>query len=343
MNQTAFNPFIIGQPLQPEYFCGHNQALDTVLGRLGNPSKGSTSIIGSSYTGRSTFLRYLVSDIARESHLPLQSCWSVLYEAMPDEDLNPYRFWEEVFILAKEICEGDQVNEAIDRGLEKAQQENLLMPDIRKVVDRVGATGHTILLVIDDFDHLLKNPNFLPPVNNQFFEQFRHLCQRPRHGFAMVIATYRPLLDLWKFPHGSIFYNIFANAPLGHLDDVEVDELLSRMLAHTGITFSSQDKAEIRRRSKNLPVYIQYYAGLIYNGHVEGLDQNGRLQKIQQALAQPDNMHIQLDRYLINRMNPLERAAFNKALDSPGTLSENDHITLNTLNARGGLPPGVDY
>ena len=44
-----------------------------------------------------------------------------------------------------------------------------------------------------------------------------------------------------------------------------------------GVTFSLEDQAEIRKRSKNLPIYIQYYAGLIFDGHMEGLDQNGRM------------------------------------------------------------------
>jgi hypothetical protein len=341
MTPTIGNPFIVGQPLQPAFFYGHGRALNMVLSRLANQARGSTSVIGSSYIGRSTFLRYLVSDIASQVHPELQPCWPVLYEAVPDPDLTPNGFWGEVFLQALNVCKGELVTETLEKGLRKAEENCLLLPDIRRVVDRIGETGKTLLLAIDDFDHLISNKNLTPPQNTQFFEQFRHLCQRPGHGLAMVISTYLPLVDLWKYPHGSIFFNIFTTAPLGHLSDAEVDQVLDCIIADSGVTFTPADKAEIRSRSGNLPVFIQFYAGQIYAGHLDGLDQDGRLARINRVLADPLNTHIQLIRQLKSRMNKREQAAFERAVRSIGEISAEDKQLLLALDARGGLPPGV--
>lgn len=336
------SPFIVGQPLPPQYFVGHQRALDMILSRLRHPSRGSTSIVGSSYTGRSSLLRYLTSDLAKQRHPELQSCWTVLFEALLDqEDLDAQSFWWEIFQMVVDVCQGDTVQKALNKALTKAEQRKLSLPDIRKVVDSIGKTGHTLLLVIDDFDHLMTNTNLVPPNDKQFFERFRHLCQRTFHGLAMVVATPRSLQDHWKFPHGSIFYNIFTSALLGRLTNAEVDELLNRMLVDTGVTFTDEDRLEIRQRSENLPVYLQYYAGLMYEGHIVGKDQKERKETIRNELKKADNMHIQLTRHLIKRMTDPEKATFEKAVKAPGSLTNDEKKQLEALNARGGLPPGV--
>lgn len=337
---STTNPFIIGQPLDSEYFVGHQAALSITLSRLGHASRGSTSVIGAGYTGRSSFLRYLTSERARQHNKELQPYWPVLWEATSDEDLSPQEFWFEIFSLAKQACKVDTVQQLLNETTEKANQRPPNMPELRRVVDQIGQTGNTLLLAIDDFDYLLNHPNFTPPKNMQFFERLRHLCQRASHGLAMIMTTTRPLKDLWKFPRGSIFYNIFANAPLGPLSDDEVDELLDRLLKNTDIKFSKDDVVEIRTRSANLPVYVQYYAGLLYDAHMESYDTAQRKAFIQTALSQPDNMHTHLNRHLIDRMNPAEKGAFTKLAEN-SELTNDDKNLLQVLRSRGGIPPGV--
>jgi len=264
-----------------------------------------------------------------------------MYEALPDTTLTPEMFWIEVLQQAGEVCQGDDIQDAIRRSIEMARGGPLKRPDLRKVFERIGSTGHTLLLIVDDFNCLMKLPELIPPKDNQFFEIFRYMCSLPSQGLQMIVATPRPLEDLWKFPHVSIFFNTFTTATIGKLADDEIVNLLEKMLSGTGVCFTPQDIEEIHSRSGNLPAFVQYYASLLFNAHRKNLDQEGRKRAIQQALSQPSNPHITLTRSLIQRMNELERKAFEKHQRLPGSLEQYELERLVNLDKLGGLPPGV--
>lgn len=336
----AGNPFVLGQPLRPITFVGYRDTLQSTLARLGSPLRGSTSVVGAHFTGRTSFLRYLVSDLAYQRHPELYSYIRIYVELFEDATYDPQKFWLEIVEIACTVCQDDkQLCAQLGKLADKWQTKAPSMYELRTLNDDVARAGKALLLALDNFEVLMANPNFMPPRETQFFERLRNLCQREPHGIALVMTTPRPLLDLWRHEHGSWFMGLYATYQVGRLTDAEFDLLLDSLLADTGVQFSPACRAELGHWSGNLPAYVQCLGQLLYDAVADGLDDQAALARVKAKLHEKGSIHVQLTRTLLRNLRDDELVVLAKRIKQPATLSPDDEELLRGLFEFGAIPP----
>lgn len=333
------NPFVLGQPLHHSKFAGHDAALNFTISRLGNQLRCSTSIVGVHFTGRTSFLRYLVSESAYEKYTELHSYVPVYLELLADESYDPQAFWFEMAQTAMNRCGDNRLRAQLSNFADKCYAKTPGMNELKELADGIGRAGKTLLLALDNFETLLSSPNFTPPCETQFFEIFRNVCQRWPRGFAAVVTTPRPVLDIWKHARGSWFNAVFVSRNIGRLTDAELDTLLDCMLRDTGVNFSPECKRELGRLSGNLPLYIQYFGELLFDAKASGLNDHEALAKVEVDLHRESNVHVQLTRTLLRYLKRDELSLLAKRIQYADTLTPDEEAQLARMTAEGTIPP----
>lgn len=333
------NPFIFTNPVPPTQFVGREKALRQVIDRLSNQARESTSIVAASKMGSTSFLRCLTSDELRAKKPELQPFVPIFFDGQLAKQLGSQEIWQRILRLGKKAYFDDTLDDEFDAAVKSAEEGTLSDIILEDLFDALAAKGHLLLVAIDDFHYLTANMNLKPPA--PFFETLRSFMLRQPHALVLVVASPRPLLDLWKLgPGGSPFYNLFATVILERFTDEEVDALLDRWLAGAGITFTDSDKQLIRKCSDNHPLLVQYTAYLLYDCYVNSVVDKHIT--VELAIRNPDGQAVALHRHLLLQLRDEERRVLNTLVNSPGSLTSGQLSWLKQLDQRGALPPGVE-
>ena len=102
--------------------------------------------------------------------------------------------------------------------------------DLTQVFDAFGKAGTPAVILVDSWDLILKNQNYW----GDLFHTVRALGQRLPRGVVFVVAAQRPLLELWVDQMGSIYYNTFASALMGSMDESEIRSQVKTILIANG-------------------------------------------------------------------------------------------------------------
>lgn len=333
----APNPFIFNSTVPPALFVGREKKLQMIIDRLCNPIRESTSIVAADRMGRTSLLRYLTSVELRGQRPELQSFVPIFLDGIEARNLPEHDVWKWIFQSAQEAYFDNSLDVQFDKVIQSAEDQSISIRLIRsELFARLAANGHILLIAIDDFYHLINNLQL--PVS--FFGMLRSLMIHPPLVLTLVVATPRPLIDLWKLgPGGSPFYNHFANLSLGRFSDEVVDQLLDKWLAESEITFTDVDRELVKRYSGNHPMLVQYVAYLLYDCYLN--DVADKVAAISQAITAPNGHVNMLQRNLLGQLTEEERVALDTFLNSPQSLSRRQSSLLEQLDRRGALPPGV--
>jgi GGDEF domain-containing protein len=337
----APNPFIFSGPVPTSQFAGRGKALRQVIDRLSNQARESTSIVAADRMGRTSFLRYLISDELRAKQPELQPFVPIFYDGQQAGHLDSQAIWKRILQLGKRAYFDDTLDNEFDTAIKLAENGALTVDVLEDLFDKLAAKGHLLLVAIDDFHYLMSNTKLKPPV--PFFETLRSLMLRQPHALVLVVASPRPLLDLWKLgPGGSPFYNIFASVILERFTDEEVDVLLDTWLVGTGVTFTDNDKQLIKKCSGNHPLLVQYAAYLLYNCYISAVA--NKISAVDRGIKDPNGPAVMLSRHLLRQLQLKvnERTALDTLRNSPENLTRGQRSLLLYLDKLGALPPGVN-
>src|SRR2546428_13304238 len=196
-------------------FNSRNDLISQICQRLQHQELLSSSIVGGPKTGKTLLLRYLVTPWA-DAYLPPPPSFVRVYIASQlfSSSASSFDFWASVFRELRSRLQSTPLAAMLDTCLQRARDHTLDVCDLEDLFDACAGHSVPVVLLIDDFDALLKNANFWPP--DKFLHVVRALGQRFPRGLAFVLATPRPLLDLWDPGRGaSPYYNIFTSLPAG--------------------------------------------------------------------------------------------------------------------------------
>lgn len=260
------NPFTFGNPIrQPERFYGRKAELGQVATRLLSGALESTSLIGERRSGKTSLLKYLAHEqgAAQLGLTPGRYCMVYIdFEGLTD--ITPMRFWQRVLgILGRSLCtpELDQTIAAF------LQLESFDVFDLEDVFQAVDALGVKIVLLMDEFEYVIQNPNF----GASFFAGLRSIAIN--YPLALVTATRRELVDLCHSEEikGSPFFNIFATVFLRPFSPAEVHELLDGYTAGSDLAFDPQEKEFVLRIAGGYPIFVQVAGHFLWQGKRQGL------------------------------------------------------------------------
>ena len=249
------NPFVYQGPVPPNLFVGREREID-IIRRLANPiSRGSSAVSGEHGTGKTSLLDYISTPaVYEEWGLSRQQCAFIKINCSTITPFTQTAFWREVLRLIEyEIQNNNRLKRQIEELHTKKQIRGF---DMAELFDQIAEAGKLIVLLLDEFDWVVKN---VDPQEPHFLNVMRSIINRSQ-GLAVITATLEPLDALCRNVHfaASPFHNIFAFVQLKPFTRDEADELIDRLLVGTGVRFTENDRRSVYKASnKGHPARLQ--------------------------------------------------------------------------------------
>ena len=246
------NPFTFGNPIRdPDRFIGREQEIRQITSRLLSSAVESTSIVGERRIGKTSLLLYLSNPgVATRLGLTPERYCLVYIDFQGLTDITPQRFWQRVLNrMSRTICGSDLllvIKELQDR-------ESFDLFDLEDLFEQINSQGLNIVLLMDEFEYVTRNPNF----GSDFFGGLRALAIH--HGLALIPATRRELVDLCHSDEikGSPFFNIFANIVLRPFAPEQAYKLIEVYVGGTEIDFTPQEREVLLGLGGLHPFFLQ--------------------------------------------------------------------------------------
>lgn len=259
------NPFTPYSPVSPAYFVGREREVQGILDHLASAALGSSAISGERRIGRTSLLHYLTEQL---SEVPLQEQFLPLYvDCQSVPRFTPTHFWQRVLRLLESKITNDSLGKAMARLL---GQEEISCTDFEIVSDRVYEDGRTLVLLLDEFEWVVRTDPANVEMTQDFLSGLRALINRVPKGLALVIGAVHPLDRLCEGIEfrGSPFGNIFLQLRLRPFTEAEVDQFFARMLKDTGLEFTEDERNYVKQVAGGHPLLLQTASSLLFESRM---------------------------------------------------------------------------
>lgn len=266
------NPFIYGKPIPPEYFVGREEEITACFNTLAGPVRGSIAISGEPRVGKTSLLTYVAQIGAAEgwghpytrNHFVFLDCQSI-------SRFSPTRFWHRVLDLMARRVDSPPLKEKVTELLGREEIDSVHFEEVLEVLH---TTGESLVLLLDEFEWVVKKDAKSLPITRDFLSGLRALINVTPNVLSLVTASQLPLNVLCHgitTDEGSPFYNNFIFHRLQPFRPHEVDQLIERALTSTGITFDDQDRAYISQVAGMHPFLVQVAGSLLFEAKIQNL------------------------------------------------------------------------
>jgi AAA+ ATPase superfamily predicted ATPase len=259
------NPFTPYSPVSPAYFVGRESEVQGILDHLASAARGSSAISGERRIGRTSLLHYLTERLSEAS---LQKQFLPLYvDCQSIPRFTPTRFWQRVLRLLESKITDDSLGKAMTKLL---GQEEISCADFEVVSDRIYEDGRTLVLLLDEFEWVVRTDPSCVEMTHDFLSGLRALINRVPKGLALVIGTAYPLDRLCEVIEfrGSPFSNAFLLFRLRPFTEAEVDQFFARMLKDTGLKFTEDERSYVKQIAGGHPLLLQTAGSLLFESRV---------------------------------------------------------------------------
>jgi hypothetical protein len=238
---------------------------------LAGPGQGSVAISGPGCIGKTSLLHYMaVPEIAAEWDLTEDNVLISLLDCQfGDHPFSVAAFWWRVFSLLHPHLQ-DGMGEELWKLRQRGQIGNA---DFEAILDALHRGGQRLLLLLDNFEQLIRPQMANETVIRDFLSQLRALINRRPRTLSLVIATGEPLEKLCQtidFGGASPFPNSFMSVRLKEFSERESNELIENALSGTGVTFDEQDRSHVFRLSRGHPMLVQLAGRLLFEAKAVG-------------------------------------------------------------------------
>jgi hypothetical protein len=228
------NPFFHRGPIRDHaYFAGREHAVGQALSLLGN--RQSISLVGQRRIGKTSLLFHIADPevftqhgLRRDQHL------FVYVDCGGLSNLDQPGVYQ---VLLEEA--GDTLSD-IDPDLSRLaaldEAQSMTYRAFERALRGLIRGGWRPIILLDEFDLMAHNPHLDP----DFFSGLRALAAK--YSIAYVTASKRPLLDLTYADASTLsspFFNIFASIRLGLFSEDASRQLLTRLAAKGGGSFTA--------------------------------------------------------------------------------------------------------
>jgi hypothetical protein len=291
---TGINPFWIDGPVPPSRFVGRRREVRKTFSQLTGPGQGSVAISGPHCAGKTSLLRYIgAPEISTEWDLTKDNTLISLLDCqLVDQPFNVTAFWRQVLDLLQ-----PQLQDSVGETLQKLyQQEQISNADFEVILDALHAGGQRLILLLDDFDRLIRTRVTISLVIRDFLSQLRALINRRPRTLSLVLATDEPLEELCQtidFGGASPFPNSFMSVRLKGFSDQEINELIENALSGTSVAFGEQERSYVSRLSRGHPLLAQWAGHLLFEAKAAGPMTLESYQAIEAGLRKAlDELHL---------------------------------------------------
>jgi tRNA A-37 threonylcarbamoyl transferase component Bud32 len=223
------NPFFSRQRItDPDCFHGRQQEVESLYGAV--ITHQSRSVVGERKLGKSSLLTAVAQPamMGRYGLDPTRTLFIYLdLEGMTSAERGD--FWIELLDRLSAVLPPD-ADSLRDQAEQLLDDRRLRFTSIRRLLRRVRDAGFDLVLTLDEFEGLARNPSFEP----DFYGELRSLAGEL--GIVYLTASKQGLYEL-TYHHtdtlSSPFFNIFSEMTLGLLPEDEARGLLAA-LSHQG-------------------------------------------------------------------------------------------------------------
>jgi hypothetical protein len=273
MPQMPTNPFTYGGPITNQTrFIGRVSEVDQILTRLGNTEGESTSVVGERRIGKTSLLKHLTHASVRAPYGLDSNAYTFVYTDLQllSGSSTPDRLWRRLLRITADNCQSTTVARLLSHLPTDDPIDAFMLDDVFETVDRLD---HHIVLLLDEFDCVTRNPHFGP----DFFTGLRGLAIN--HCLSLVTSSQRHLIELCHSPEvrSSPFFNIFATVHLRPLSDGDAVALIQSGLTDTGVAFDDSEMNLALNLSGGHPFLLQLACHLLYRAHNDPTASNDRL------------------------------------------------------------------
>lgn len=265
------NPFWTEGPIPPSRFVGRRREVRKTFSQLIGPGQGSVAVSGSRCAGKTSLLRYIATpEIAAEWDLTEDNALISLLDCqLVDRPFSITAFWRQVLNLLQPHLQ-DRMEEELQ---ELCQQEQIGSADLEVILDALHEGEQRLILLLDNFERLIRTQVANETVIRDFLSQLRALINRGPRTLSLVVATSEPLEELCQtidFGGASPFPNSFMSVGLKEFSDQEINELIESTLSGTGVAFDEHDRSHVSRLSRGHPLLAQLAGHLLFEAKVAG-------------------------------------------------------------------------
>ncbi len=268
---SAPNPFFVGKPVPFDRFIGRKKELLTAFDQI--DKRNHLGIYGAPGIGKSSFLSYLLSPEAWKQQGKDMGSWVIVSTSCDAVvPFTPSSFWAELIRLIRD-------QPGIDDATRAAATAALGHPapwdkkDLVTVVEKLGASGKSLLLLLDDYEVALRTSVAYTEMDRLvFLSEFRNLAVNTAASkyLATVLSSHRKLNELGPnvTPAGSPWYNHYIYRALKPFGDGEVGALFDRMPQGFALTATQRDG--IQDVAGALPALLQHACYAVYEDLADG-------------------------------------------------------------------------
>jgi len=195
----------------------------------------------------------------------------IFLDSQSISEFTPSRFWRRLLTLLLRERKGNLPPEMIEGILAK---EEIGHTDSEIVLDEISRRGQVLVLLLDEFEWVIRTDDDNEPITRDFLSALRALMNRTPKALMLIIATCRDLHELCRPIEfiGSPFDNEFTFRRLGPFTRREIDQLLDNALERTGIEFTSEERDYIHSLAGTHPFLIQLAGSALLEFRMQGLE-----------------------------------------------------------------------
>ncbi len=259
MGGKTQNPFRYGPPVKGNDFVNREDELRAVFNRMRTGQ--STAIVGEPHSGKTSFLFRLSDPAVQNDHFSREEIRNQQLKFIDLHDIPngfvPRLFWEDALVDLVERPGRKPIGDL----LAGAKDDSYSKRSLEKLFSALASQGRRLVLLMDEFDVLLKHKGFQDP---EFFTRLRSLANNTgglvlipasRMTIGEMNAVGRGLLDT-----GSPFFNNMIPETLKSFDD----EAHLLLFLKADSAFNPTDHRFIRRVAGSNPFALQAMAGALW-------------------------------------------------------------------------------
>ena len=294
----------------PEDFIGRQQESKRVFARLNATPPGSISVVGERKIGKSSLLHHLTRQAQRQKHLEQPERMVMVFLDFQQEKAMSM----ESFVRLLMATVVQELHGRVDLAGCPSNLEG-----VKEMVQRLGAAGMRLAILLDEFDAVTTNPVF----DLEFFSFLRFLANH--YDVAYVTSSARDLQTLCHTREiaDSPFFNIFSNMRLSVFQPDEALDLIRIPSERIGRPLAPHADALLAMAGR-FPFYLQ----LACSHAVEYLEEHPAAQspdfaEVRRAFTQEAALHY---RYIWDGFDEYQRSALVRVAQGRGVPEALGHV-----------------
>jgi tRNA A-37 threonylcarbamoyl transferase component Bud32 len=264
------NPYFNRVAIQdPRQFFGRKREIAKIFSRIGASRPQSIAVVGDRRVGKSSLLSQIYNPSVRDQFLDKPELTAFLFiDLQQRRHISLDEFFHDLFA---------QMGEAL--GSEYVDGLTPSFDAMRKVLNRLRASGKRLIILFDEFDAVTTNRRF----DLDFYSFLRAVANN--YDVAYVTSSSRDLQELCHTAMiaDSPFFNIFTNVYLRAFSPAEARDLIAGPSAAAGVPLEPYVR-EVVDLGGYLPFFLQIACASYFDALVEGAAAENRLRQTVEEL-----------------------------------------------------------